>query len=278
MPLPAGPCWADAPFPAGTTGSSVHMPRFPRHGPGSRGPPTPAAFETARSSSGPLRRQSRRGSWAPHAARAAPGCLGPSPEPGHDIVARFSSIHRGGTAESDSRGRLYVLALNSQLVDSELHHIPGAQIARRLLSETHSRRRTGADQIARHEGYISTDVAHEFVHPKYHGSRRAILKTVAIHRQPQPQVIHIAHLIAGHEPRAHRPERVTTLALEPLSAMLQLKLALGNIVDNDITCDVVGGAITPHVARNIAYYHTKFNLPVCLDRAGGYQDGIIRPA
>ncbi len=62
---------------------------------------------------------------------------------------------------------------------------------------------------------------------------------LAVDLGPQRELAGIGHLVGGDQPRADRAEGVGALALGPLAAALDLKLALGDVVDDAIAGDVL---------------------------------------
>jgi hypothetical protein len=71
-----------------------------------------------------------------------------------------------------------------------------------------TRRRAGEDHIARLQAHEAADVGHKLRDGKNHLARRAVLLELAIHAQPQRQVLRIGNLVAGRQERPERREGV----------------------------------------------------------------------
>src|SRR2546429_6175660 len=83
-------------------------------------------------------------------------------------------------------------------------------------------------------------------------------------------------LIARDEPGTNRAERVTAFALVPGAAALHLELALRDVVDQDIACDVFQGSIVFDVLRGRSNDHTELDLPVGLVRVARNHHVVAR--
>src|SRR5204862_4826481 len=85
----------------------------------------------------------------------------------------------------------------------------------------------------------------------------------------------IAHLVFGDEPGAERAEAVAALALVPGAGALELKLALGDVIADEIAGHIVERLLLRHVARGAADGDGQFDLPVGLLGVFGYGDGVV---
>src|SRR6185503_20102369 len=99
-----------------------------------------------------------------------------------------------------------------------------------------------------------------------HGLGVAALALLAVHVEEHLEVLRIADLVRGDEPRTHRPERVAPLAAIPLAAALELEIALGDVVDDAIPRHVVERLRFGNVACLRADDDSELHLPVELGR------------
>jgi hypothetical protein len=108
-----------------------------------------------------------------------------------------------------------------------------------------------------------------------HRARVAVLIAVAVDLEPQVQVLRVGHLVARDEERADGTERVAALALVPLAEALELVLALGEVVDDAKTRDVLERALWAHVLRRAADHEAELDFPVALARATRDHDVVV---
>nr|GFD28203.1 hypothetical protein [Tanacetum cinerariifolium] len=85
---------------------------------------------------------------------------------------------------------------------------------RRLREHAQSLRDSAAHELA--------EVADQFRDLENHGAGTAVLVTLAVHFQPQVELMRVGDFVLGHQPRTHRAEGVAALALVPGAATLDL--------------------------------------------------------
>jgi hypothetical protein len=91
------------------------------------------------------------------------------------------------------------------------------------------------------------------------------------------QVLRVGHLVARDEERADRTERVAALALVPLAEAFELVLALGEVVDDAKTRDVLERALWAHVLRRAADHEAELDFPVALREPRGITTSSLGP-
>ena len=100
---------------------------------------------------------------------------------------------------------------------------PGCKIDRLgLPAHADARRGAGGDDVARLQGHELADVADDLGHGEDHGAGVARLHALAVDVEPHVEALHVADLVAGHEPGADGAEGVAALALVPGAAALEL--------------------------------------------------------
>ena len=72
----------------------------------------------------------------------------------------------------------------------------------------------------------------------------------------------VGHRVGGDQPRPDRTEPRRRLALAPLALVLELVVALGNVVEGDVTGDVIHRVRLVDVVRGGADHHSELGLPV----------------
>jgi hypothetical protein len=119
------------------------------------------------------------------------------------------------------------LPLVTELFDAQRHQVTGfEEYGLGLDAQAHPRRRAGGDEVTRVECHELAQVADDLRHREDHGPGIAGLEAFAIHVQPHAELVHVAHFVAGHQPRPGGAEGIAALALVPLAAALELELAL----------------------------------------------------
>nr|GEW99913.1 hypothetical protein [Tanacetum cinerariifolium] len=162
--------------------------------------------------------------------------------------------------------------------DAQPHALSGAQEHRfRLDAQAHSRRCASGNHVARLQAHELTQVAHQFRDLENHRACVAVLVTLAIHFQPQVELVRVGDFVAGHQPGADRAEGVTAFALVPGAAALDLKLALRHIVDHAVAGHVLQGVGFVDVASALADDHTQLDFPVGLLRIARNFYVVVRP-
>ena len=109
-----------------------------------------------------------------------------------------------------------------------------------------------------------------------HGRGRAGLLARAVDVEPHGEVLHVADLVLGDQPRTERAEGVATLALVPLPAALDLVLALGNVVDDDVAGHVLERPLLADVAGAGADHDAELHLPIGLLGAARDDHVVVR--
>ena len=109
-----------------------------------------------------------------------------------------------------------------------------------------------------------------------HGGGGAVLIALAIDLQPHRQVLRVRHLVARGEPWADGAEGVARLALGPLALVLDLELALGDVVGDAVARDMIQRVRLRHVLGGLADDDTQFDLPVGLHRTARDDDVVVR--
>src|SRR3546814_18513030 len=106
---------------------------------------------------------------------------------------------------------------SSDVCSSDLD-IARLQVERRLLSQTHARRRAGGDKIARVQRDKLADVMHQMGYVEDHGAGIAILEAFPIDIKPHAQVLRVGDLISRHQPGAYWAEGIADFTLVPGAA------------------------------------------------------------
>ena len=121
----------------------------------------------------------------------------------------------------------------------------------------------------------AADVAHQFGNAKNQIGRSAVLHPLAIDLQPQAELLRIGHLVRRDQPGAYGGEGVGGFALVPLAAALELKGALGHIVDQHIARHMGQGVRLADIAGFAANDHAQLHLPVGLEGAARDGDRVV---
>ena len=127
---------------------------------------------------------------------------------------------------------------------------------------TDPRRRARADHVAGLQRHESADVADEIGDAEDHLGGGAVLHALAVEIEPQTQVLRIAHLVGGDQPRPQRGERVAALALDPLAAALVLERPLRDVVHGAVAGDVAQRLVLGHVPGGRADHRGQLDFPV----------------
>src|SRR6185437_5606756 len=106
----------------------------------------------------------------------------------------------------------------------------------------------------------------------------AVLVPVAIHAQPQLQRSGVSNLIPGHEPRAERPEGIAALPLDPLAAALELECPLGQVIDDQIACNVCQRLTAGYSTCALADENAELHFPIGLLASRRQHHVIVRTA
>ena len=101
-----------------------------------------------------------------------------------------------------------------------------------------------------------------------------VLHRFAVDDCLQSQLLRVGDFIARCQPRTQRRESVGAFAFRPLRPALQLKGALGYVVGENITRDVLGGVGALDVFPAFADDDSEFNFPIGFLRAV-WQDDVV---
>src|SRR5438270_8476663 len=156
------------------------------------------------------------------------------------------------------------LPRGAEPVDAELDLVSGHEVARRAVAQSYAGRRAGGDDVAWGERHELADVADECRHVEDELARRAALFGLAVHLEPDREIVHVADLVGRGEEGAQRGERVAALALHPLAAALELEGALGVIVVQHVPGDVAQRSVSLDVRRPAAHDDRELRLPIDL--------------
>ncbi len=171
-----------------------------------------------------------------------------------------------------------VCFLLSKARNAERDDIARLQVARRLLAHADARRRAGGDDVARLQRHEAAEVRHEEGDAVDHGLGGAVLHGLAIDREPHVERLRVGNLVLRHQPGADRAEGVGGLALGPLSRMLELEGALGDIVHDAVAGDIIQRLGFRDVFRGLADDDAELDFPIGLLRAARDQHIVIRTA
>src|SRR3954447_11851164 len=171
-------------------------------------------------------------------------------------------------SRSPTSGRPERLALAAEAVDLQLDHVAGAEVRGTRSAEHHAGRCSGVDHIPRVERHELGQVPDEVVHAEDHVLGVPVLPELAVHPQPQPEVLRIAHRIGRRDPGTERVERRAVLALVPLAPAFELELAFADVIADGVAGDHLGGiGAQVEIAGRPSDHHRQLDLVVGLDRA-----------
>src|ERR1700722_1419440 len=155
------------------------------------------------------------------------------PPPGFKIV-----IPALGSIIARMAPRNRSLSLLTELFYSEMHFIAGGEENRIwLVTHADARRRAGDQQVAGIQRHKPTHISNQLPHSENHSLRIAGLHASTVEVQEHLEILRITDFIRGNEPGSNRSKCVATLALVPLSAVLQLKRAFRHIIGKHIAGD-----------------------------------------
>ena len=137
----------------------------------------------------------------------------------------------------------------AKLVDAERDDVAGLQEHRvRLFAHAHARWRAGGDDVARLQRHQRRAVRHDGGDIEDHGLGVAGLLAHTIDVEPHAELLRVADLVGGDQPRADRTEGVEALALVPGHAALNLPFAFGDVIHQAIADHVVFSAGPAQIA------------------------------
>src|SRR5258707_1176903 len=108
-----------------------------------------------------------------------------------------------------------------------------------MLSESNPGWCPRGDHIARAQAHEVTDVRDQVGDVEDHRAGVAALEAMSVDLEPQLEILRIADFIRRHEPGADGGKGVAPFALVPLTSALELKRALGDVIDDAEACDMV---------------------------------------
>src|SRR5256885_406455 len=163
-------------------------------------------------------------------------------------------------------------------VDAELDFVAGREVARRAVPQPDARRGARGDDVAGQERHELTDVADEGRHVEDQLARRAALLGLAVHLEPELEIVYVTDLVGCGEKRPERREGIAALALHPLAAALELEGALRVIVVQHVSGDVAQRLVALDVRRPAAQHDGQLDLPVDFGAALRDHHVVIWPA
>src|SRR5882724_12928284 len=132
------------------------------------------------------------------------------------------------------------LLLLAEAVDADKHLVAGLEeLRRRLDAHAHAGRGAGAHHVAGGQRADVRQIRHQLLYAEDHRAGIAGLLALAVDVEPHSQILRILDFVRGHEPGAEWRKGVEALALRPLAAMLELPFALGDVVADEVTGDMV---------------------------------------
>jgi hypothetical protein len=96
--------------------------------------------------------------------------------------------------------------------------------------------------------------------------------------EPHLEIVHIRYFIRRHKPRPGRPECVASLAFVPGAGPFELELALGDIVDDTESRDMVHRVRRVDLDPGLSDHHAQLDLPIRPDGVSRDLNGIVRTA
>src|SRR6516164_3197305 len=115
------------------------------------------------------------------------------------------------------------LALLTQSLNAEADHLILFQVNRRLLAHSHTRRRTGGNDVAGIQSHELRNVMNKIAETENHSPTGSVLVAVPINLQPHLQILRIRNLITSDQPGTDRTKRVRRFSFDPLTAAFQLE-------------------------------------------------------
>ena len=143
----------------------------------------------------------------------------------HSGSKRQIGRHSIGPARAPSGLRGH-LPLRTQTVYPQFDFIAGLQEDGRLESSAHATRRPCGDHIARQQRHETTQIADQKRCLEHELLGIAVLHHLAVHLEPDTQLVRISQFIRRREKRAQWRERIIALALDPLPLLFVLKRPL----------------------------------------------------
>ena len=144
----------------------------------------------------------------------------------------------GAGALPDAPARLAGIAQHADALDLDLDHVTVAQEALWLAPDPDPGRRAGHDHVARFERERPRGVGDDLGHAEDHVAGVPVLKRLARDGGAHAEGLRVGDLVARHQPRTERAERVEALAADPL-AIAELEVARGDVVAAGVAEHVV---------------------------------------
>lgn len=144
-------------------------------------------------------------------------------------------------------------------------------------TEGHARGRAGVDHVARFQDHVPAQVPDDVADREDHVAGVTVLPLRTVDAQVQAEVLRVAGLVGGDQPRAERVEGLAGFAQVPLRRVLQLEFPLRYVVADRVPGDHgPRGIRSVQVARPAADDDREFDLPVGLHRSTGDQHLVVR--
>src|SRR5437773_6842138 len=159
-------------------------------------------------------------------------------------------------------------------LDLGLDHVARLQELGRSASKAHPVRRACGDDRPRRDRHALRDPFDDRVDGVDHVPGAAVLLRLPVDAKPQPKRRRV-ELVAGDDPRPRRAEPVQALALEVLPAPAELDVAGADVVDHDVTEDVLGRALARDVDPGASDHDPELDLPVDLGRHRAVDDDVV---
>ena len=140
------------------------------------------------------------------------------------------------------------IAQHADALDLDLDHVTVAQEALRLAPDSDPGRRAGHDHVARFERERPRRVGDDLGHAEDHVAGVPVLERLARHGGAHAEGLWVGDLVARHQPRTERAERVEALAADPL-AIAELEVARGDVVAAGVAEHVVERGCLGDLAR-----------------------------
>ena len=112
-------------------------------------------------------------------------------------------------------------------------------------------------------------------HGKDHRLGITGLATAAVYIKRHIKILRVRNVVAGHQPRPGWAKGVAGFTLGPLPRQIRLKMALRDVIDDAIACNILQGIGFADIFSRFTDHHAKFDFPICADRPAWHRDIII---
>src|SRR5262249_54445014 len=141
-----------------------------------------------------------------------------------------------------------------------------------------ARRGAGNNDVAGLQDHKLRTVPHEVGDAEDHCLGVALLARLAVHGEPQVEILRIADFVPGDEPGAEGAEGFAALALGPLAGALDLEFAFRHVIGEAVAGHRVHGGALGEITGAAADHHAEFYLVVKLGRTFRDHGVFIRTA